>query len=64
MTGDKVETAVAAAREFIAGAEALIAARAETVARWKYEGMCPKESGGLRRKSMDLTRALAEMRRP
>lgn len=25
---------------------------------------CPKESGALRRASMDLTRALAEMRRP
>ena len=25
---------------------------------------CPRESGALRRKSMDVTRALAEMRRP
>lgn len=25
---------------------------------------CPKESGALRRASMDLTRVLAEMRRP
>ena len=29
-----------------------------------FECSCPKESGALRRASMDLTRALAEFRKP
>ena len=29
-----------------------------------YAGWAPKETGALRRTSMELTRALAEMRRP
>ena len=30
----------------------------------KYTYSCPKESGAVRRASLDLTRALAEMRKP
>ncbi len=56
---NKIRAAVKTAQEFIRLAEKL------EVEEQKREGYsAPKERGALRRKSMDLTRALAEMRRP
>lgn len=56
MTPETIKTAVAEAKRFIAAAKRLEA----TDQVWSN----PKESGALRRASMDLTRALADMRRP
>lgn len=59
MNDDGVKAAEKAAKEFLA-----------RVAAWRKSNPSPqfwvgtKESGALRRASMDLTRALAEMRRP
>lgn len=58
MNMDKVDAVVCLCNEFKRRAE-----------RWKEADSecrytCPKESGALRRISMELTRALADMRRP
>lgn len=50
--------AVAEAKRFIERAESLVEKSDN-----KWLSGCPKESGATRRASMDLTRALAEMRR-
>lgn len=55
-----IEEAKVLAQRFIERAETWEAARA---AAPKYANL-PRESGALRRASMDLTRALADMRRP
>lgn len=59
MSPDKIKSAVADAKRFIERAEVFDAAT-------KHPGgyATPKESGALRRASMDLTRSLADMRRP
>ena len=65
MNREKLEIAVAEARRFIARAEALPEPTA-----YEHNGdiFCrdnfPRESGAIRRASMDLTRALADLRRP
>ena len=56
-----------AAREFAAEVEAqrfLLRLKALREARGGDPGTNPKECGALRRASMDLTRALADLRRP
>lgn len=67
-----VEQARREAQRFIERCNTLLATDVDTYdaaterrlpARWKYYG-APKEQGAVRRASMDLTRALAEMRRP
>lgn len=61
MNDAKVRDAVNEAKRFIKAAEAYrraVAANAQTY--YTY----PKESGAVRRASMDLTRTLAEMRKP
>lgn len=60
MTLDKVRTAEAEARRFLERAKAWRAAQGTPHGCTST----PKESGALRRASLDLTRALAEMRRP
>lgn len=35
-----------------------------TLRKWRYPTDAPKQSGAVKRSSMDLTRALAEMRKP
>lgn len=59
MQDDKVKSAVAEAKRFLKAAEAW---RKASEAHGYY--YCPRESGALRRASMDLTRALADMRKP
>lgn len=67
MKSESLKTAVEEAKRFIARAEDL--GKAELEAR----GVCvlprnyycsPKEQGAVKRASMDLTRALAELRKP
>jgi len=58
MNRDKLAAAVAEAERFIKRAEAL----ADNPPRYDFLGN--KETGAIRRASMDLTRALADLRRP
>lgn len=58
-----IGTAVIEAKRFIEKAEAFQAEIALQKTRTMYVN-APKESGALRRASLDLTRALAEMRKP
>lgn len=67
---ENVELAIAEAKRFIAKAELLLVAK-QTKRSYIYGGVehfyadsAPKQSGATRRASMDLTRALAEMRKP
>lgn len=66
MTNDSVEAALQAATEFLWAVQALRDAdRAKGITHMKnqpYVGS--KYTAALRRKSMELTRALAEMRKP
>jgi hypothetical protein len=57
----KLKTAVEEAERFIKRAEAL-----QAVAKHDRQAMydCPLEQGAIKRASMDLTRALADLRRP
>jgi hypothetical protein len=57
MTKTKINAAIKEAREFIKRAKVVIK---ETENDWIWGS---KNSGALRRSSMDLTRALAEMRK-
>jgi len=61
MTPEKTKQAVAEAKRFIAAAKALDERRAK---RDIYDFQGCRESGALRRSSLDLTRALADLRRP
>ena len=65
MDRSKLQAAVEEAKRFIARAEAL--PTPEPYSAGKYQFMhdnFPKQSGAIRRASMDLTRALADLRRP
>lgn len=59
MTPETVKKAVAEAKEFQRRATAFLAAKKDGHA-W----MGSREGGSLRRQSMELTRALSEMRKP
>lgn len=62
---DNIRSAVAEARRFIQKAEAFEAQYSEYLRGTRiYHFNAPKESGAMRRASMDLTRALAQMRKP
>lgn len=63
---DQIKLAVKEAKRFIKLAELCIQARSETYGSGDYifHASAPKESGAVRRASMDLTRQLAEMRKP
>lgn len=65
MKTDNIRAAVAEARRFIQKAEAY-EAQVSAYLRAGSKGYFykPKEQGAVRRASMDLTRALAEMRKP
>jgi hypothetical protein len=57
----EIETAIAEAERFIVKAHnAINAIFASQGCAWR----CPKETGAVRRSSLDLTRALADMRKP
>lgn len=58
-----LDIAITEARRFIERGEALQKAAVEGDNRI-YWGSCPKESGAVKRASMDLTRALADLRKP
>ncbi len=58
---EQIKLAIAEAKRFIAAAEHLLSVKAHLTA---YHYQLPKESGTLRRASMDLTRQLAVMRKP
>jgi len=58
MTKDKILEAKFEAERFLVKADNMLLVKPDLY--WCY----PKESGALRRSSMDLTRALAEMRKP
>ena len=61
MIPDNIRRAIKEAERFIKIAKKVNFEKGVTV----YEYVCPgKESGACRRASMDLTRALAEMRKP
>lgn len=62
MTTEKIRDAVELARRFAREGDALI--QATKAEGGKYLLMGSKQSGQLRRHSLDLTRALAEMRKP
>jgi hypothetical protein len=62
MQSDAIDYAVAEAERFLRKAQLVIRKPREKNYRPDPEG--PKETGALRRASMDLTRALAEMRKP
>ena len=60
MTDEKILNAIREAERFIRKAKSARGAFADN----KYAWNGTKETGACRRASMDLTRALAEMRRP
>lgn len=61
MKQQKLEDAIAEAQRFIVAAEALIERRKED--EWLSDWRGCRESGACRRASLDLTRALADLRR-
>jgi hypothetical protein len=70
MNRDTLKTAIAEAERFLKRAKA-IPAPVKRVRTWDSSGekfldesINPKDSGAVRRSSMDLTRALADLRRP
>lgn len=65
MKTEQIELAVQEAERFIDRAKACLAARKETYSAGDYtfHSHAPKESGSVRRASMDLTRQLADMRK-
>lgn len=69
MQVEKVQNAIKEAQRFIDAAEKCLAISSERakeygVSSHAYGVATSKESGALRRASMDLTRSLAEMRMP
>lgn len=68
MNREKLKIAIAEAERFIRRAKALPKPTTYTVPGSAYNPFTndnfPKESGAIRRASMDLTRALAELRKP
>lgn len=71
MNRRQVEAAVVEAERFLDAAKALLATEVRawndgvwSTTAWKGGSDAPKQSGAVRRASMDLTRSLAEMRRP
>jgi len=65
MQNDKIEAALVAATNMILTANEYLEVRAERKSGgFTSYTRAPKQSGALRRASMELTRALAEMRKP
>lgn len=65
MDRDKLKAAVAEAKRFIAKAEALPKPQPyEAHGRTYTHDNFPREQGAIRRSSINLTRALADLRRP
>ena len=66
MQKDKIEAAIDAATKMISMANEYLDERGKTYSSYghDFQSSAPKQSGALRRASMELTRALAEMRKP
>ena len=70
MKVEEIKLTIAEAKRFIKRAEVLIECRKEKESytydgkTFYYDKSCGKESGALRRASLDLTRQLAQMRKP
>lgn len=63
MTNDNIKAAIKEATRFVKLATELLRfQQSDEKAQW--HSTYPKQSGATRRASMDLTRALAEMRKP
>lgn len=58
---ERVEEAVVEAKRFLAKAENYL--NRAKIDKWVRDGYC-KEAGAVRRASLDLTRALTDMRKP
>jgi hypothetical protein len=63
MNSDKLNEACCEAQRFLRRVAELIEAEGKRK-RNNYHYSCPKQSGAVRRASLDLTRALAELRKP
>lgn len=65
MDREKLKAAVAEAKRFIERAKALPAPQPYEHSGYKWtRDHFPREQGAIKRASMDLTRALADLRRP
>jgi hypothetical protein len=66
MQNDKIEAALVAATRMILAANEYLEESSKTYSSGEdtFNRRAPKQSGALRRASMELTRALAEMRKP
>ena len=74
MNLEKIDGAIAEAQRFISAAKHLKGAKQTRYEQYKNtpwgesstvdNAHCPREQGALRRASMDLTRALADLRKP
>ena len=68
MRKDKIEAAIDAATKMISAANEYLTESSKVYCvideSLSYTLSAPKQSGALRRASMELTRALAEMRKP
>jgi len=64
MNAAKVALAIAEAERFLIRADAVRRSKASQFGTETHYMYCPKESGAMKRASMDLTRALAELRKP
>ena len=62
MKREQIQIAIDEANRFISRANSMLSATQND--KWIMSSQNPKESGALRRASLDLTRQLAEMRRP
>lgn len=63
MTNEKLAAVKAEVWRFGERIKALEKARADNVRAGWHHALCPKETGAVRRASMELTRALADLRR-
>jgi hypothetical protein len=66
MQKDKIKAAIDAATKMVSAANEYLdeCAKSYTLGKYVFTNTAPKQSGALRRASMELTRALAEMRKP
>lgn len=64
MNAAKVAMAVAEAERFLLRADAVRRSKEKQYGTEYHYVDCPKETGAMKRASMDLTRALAELRKP
>lgn len=63
MTNEKLQQCINECNRFVARAMALQDAQSKETKK-QYPSTLPKENGATRRASLDLTRVLAELRRP